>query len=76
MLSGGTQRRTLPRQQCEEIKVLNILFHLLEWESNPPPVAITVTRLCSCATTDLYSSNQLNNNSNFILSKKMQLEDV
>ena len=30
MLSGGTQSSALPRQQGEEMKILNI-----EWESNP-----------------------------------------
>ena len=26
MLSGGTQRRALPRYQCKEMKILNITF--------------------------------------------------
>ena len=33
VLSGGTQLRTLPRHQSEEMKI-----HLLEWGSNPQPV--------------------------------------
>ena len=29
------------------------IFHLVEWESNPQPVAFTVARLCPCTTTGL-----------------------
>ena len=46
MLSGGTQRRALPRKQGEEMKLLNILF---------PRVGIepTVCPACPCAMTGL-----------------------
>ena len=51
MLSGGAQRRTLPRHRSE-MKIFIILL-FLEWERNPQPVKFTVTRLCPCATTGL-----------------------
>ena len=51
MLSGGTQLRGLYRYQSEEMKILNIIFYFLDWESNPQPVVFTGTRLCLCATT-------------------------
>ena len=31
VVSGGTQRRALPRHQCEEMKILNILYHTSFW---------------------------------------------
>ena len=44
---GGTQRRDLPLQQIEEMKIF-WMFHFLKWESKPQPyVTFTVTRLCS-----------------------------
>ena len=43
MLSGGTQRRALPRYQSEDRKILNISFPTVRIESRT--VAITVTRL-------------------------------
>ena len=40
VLSGGTQRRLLPRYESKEIKYLILYF--LEWESNTKTVASTM----------------------------------
>ena len=42
-MSGGTQRRSLPRYQSEEIKILNTSFSRVGIE--PTTVLLTVARL-------------------------------
>ena len=50
MLSGCTQRRTLPRYQSEEMKLL-IISISCECESNPQPVAFLLTPNKNCKET-------------------------
>ena len=48
-VESSTQRRALPSPK--RIKWKYGISDLLEWKSNPQPVAVTVTRLCPYATT-------------------------
>ena len=46
MLSGGNQCRGLPRDQFEEMKILNSLFPPVKIE----PTTVAFTPVCPCAT--------------------------
>ena len=46
MWSCGTQRRALPRHQCEEMKILNISFLRVRIEPTTV-VFVTMTSVCS-----------------------------
>ena len=48
VLSGGTQRRALPRHKSEEMKIYIYDNDFLEWGSNPQSIALKVT-LCAPA---------------------------
>ena len=52
VLSGGTQRRALPRYQSEEMKIWNISFLRVRIESTI--VAFSTRTLGPCATTEVF----------------------